>query len=61
MKELFNETGVFYEMKENRVKIRENDEIVHRHERPTELWWKLKDALKGKRVRVVVYEVEGEE
>ncbi|WP_048152140.1 hypothetical protein [Palaeococcus ferrophilus] len=61
MKELFNREGVFYEVKVERVKIRENDEIIHRQERPTELWWTLKEALKGKRVRVVVYELEGEE
>lgn len=60
MREIFNKEGVFYTCKERKVKIREGYEIVHRVERPTELWLLLREALKGKKVKVVVYEVEGE-
>lgn len=35
-----------------------NDELVHKEENPTRLWWELKEAIKGKRVKIVVYEVE---
>lgn len=58
MRKVFDMKGVFYTFNESRVKIRENDELVRREEKPTELWWKLKEAVKGKKVRVVVYEVE---
>ncbi|WP_297490589.1 hypothetical protein [Thermococcus sp.] len=58
MRKIFDTKGVFYTFNESRVKIRENDELVRREEKPTELWWKLKEAVKGKKVRVVVYEVE---
>ncbi|AIU70059.1 hypothetical protein TEU_06805 [Thermococcus eurythermalis] len=58
MKELFSAEGVFIEYSEKEVEIRPGDKLVHRSETPTELWWKLKEAVKGKKVRVVVYEVE---
>ncbi|WP_297469230.1 hypothetical protein [Thermococcus sp.] len=58
MKEIFNGEGVFVKYTEKEVKIRPGDKLVHRVEEPTELWWKLKETLKGKKVRVVVYEVE---
>ncbi|WP_297534481.1 hypothetical protein [Thermococcus sp.] len=58
MKELFSAEGVFVEYREKAVEIRPGDRLVHRVEEPTELWWKLKEAVKGKRVRIIVYEVE---
>jgi len=58
MRELFNGEGIFIRYSEREVKVRSNDKLVHRSEEPTELWWKLKEAVKGKKVRVVVYEVE---
>jgi len=32
--------------------------VIHRQEHPTELWWELKETIKGKRVRLIVYEIE---
>ncbi|ANF23063.1 hypothetical protein [Thermococcus piezophilus] len=58
MREIFNAEGVFVKYAEKKVQLENGDELTHRIEEPTELWWKLKEALKGKRVRVVVYEVE---
>ncbi|WP_297550020.1 hypothetical protein [Thermococcus sp.] len=58
MREIFNGEGVFVKYMEKEVEIRPGDKLVHRVEEPTELWWKLKETLKGKKVRVVVYEVE---
>ncbi|AEC51787.1 hypothetical protein PNA2_0871 [Pyrococcus sp. NA2] len=58
MKVIFDKEGVFVEYKEKRVRTVRDDEIVHREENPTRLWWELKEAVKGKRVRIVVYEVE---
>ncbi|WP_457741380.1 hypothetical protein [Thermococcus sp.] len=58
MKELFSAEGVFVKYSENEVEIRPGDRLVHKSEEPTELWWRLKEAIKGKRVRIVVYEVE---
>ncbi|WP_297497095.1 hypothetical protein [Thermococcus sp.] len=58
MKKVFEAEGMFYKYKEKTVKLRENDRLVHRQEGPTELWWKLKEAVKGKRVRIIAYEVE---
>ena len=58
MGEVFNAEGVFVRYTEKEVEIRPGDRLVHRAEEPTELWWKLKEAIKGKRVRIIVYEVE---
>ena len=58
MKEIFNESGVFVKYEEKKVKMENGHELVHRSEEPTELWWKLKEAVKGKKVRIVVYEEE---
>ncbi|NJE75600.1 hypothetical protein [Thermococcus sp. ES12] len=58
MKEIFNMEGVFVRYHEKKVRLENGDELVHRSEEPTELWWKLKEAIKGRKVRVVVYEVE---
>ncbi|MFA4647686.1 hypothetical protein P8X24_10660 [Pyrococcus kukulkanii] len=58
MKKIFEREGVFVEYKERRVETARNDVLVHREENPTRLWWELKEAIKGKRVKIVVYEVE---
>jgi len=58
MRIIFDREGVFVEYREKIVKTARNDELVHREENPTRLWWELKEAIKGKRVRIVVYEVE---
>ncbi|AFL94573.1 hypothetical protein CL1_0362 [Thermococcus cleftensis] len=57
MKEIFSGEGVFVEYSEKKVKLENGHELTHRSEKPTELWWKLKEAVKGKRVKVVVYEI----
>ncbi|WP_297464153.1 hypothetical protein [Thermococcus sp.] len=56
MKEIFNESGVFVKYREKKVRLENGHELIHRSEQPTELWWRLKEAIKGKRVRIVVYE-----
>jgi hypothetical protein len=58
MKKLFEGEGIFVEYEEKKVKLENGHELTHRRENPTELWWKLKEALKGRKVRVVVYELE---
>ncbi|NJE07625.1 hypothetical protein E3E31_03655 [Thermococcus sp. M39] len=58
MKEIFNKEGVFVEYKEKVVELENGDKLVHTQEALTKLWWELKEALKGKRVKVVVYEIE---
>ncbi|WP_148882533.1 hypothetical protein [Thermococcus aciditolerans] len=58
MREVFNAEGVFVRYRENRVKLENGHELTHRSEEPTELWWKLKEAVKGRKVRIVVYELE---
>ncbi|WP_198300036.1 hypothetical protein [Thermococcus sp. P6] len=58
MRKVFDEEGVFVRYGEKKVRLENGHELTHRSEEPTELWWKLKEALKGKKVRVVVYEVE---
>lgn len=58
MKEIFNREGVFVEFEEKRVRLENGDEVIHKQERPTELWWKLKETIKGKKVRLIVYEIE---
>ncbi len=58
MKEIFDMEGVFVRYREEKVELENGHELTHRSEEPTELWWKLKEAVKGKRVRIVVYEVE---
>ncbi|AEK72609.1 hypothetical protein GQS_03540 [Thermococcus sp. 4557] len=58
MREVFNAEGVFVRYREKRVKLENGHELTHRSEEPTELWWKLKEAVKGRKVRIVVYELE---
>ncbi|MFA4640843.1 hypothetical protein [Pyrococcus kukulkanii] len=58
MKKIFEREGVFVEYKEKKVKTARNDLLIHREENPTSLWWELKETIKGKRVKIVVYEVE---
>jgi len=58
MKEVFSAEGIFVRYREKKVRLENGHELTHRSEEPTELWWKLKEAVKGKRVRVVVYELE---
>ncbi|NJE06376.1 hypothetical protein E3E36_09505 [Thermococcus sp. M36] len=56
MKKIFEAEGNFIRYEEHRVKLENGDELVHRSEEPTELWWKLKEAVKGRKVRIVVYD-----
>jgi hypothetical protein len=58
MKEIFSGEGVFVEYKEKKVKLENGHELTHRSEEPTELWWRLKEAVKGKKVRIIAYELE---
>ncbi|NJE01802.1 hypothetical protein [Thermococcus sp. JdF3] len=58
MREVFNAEGVFVRYRESRVKLENGHELTHRSEEPTELWWRLKEAVKGRKVRIVVYELE---
>jgi len=58
MKEIFNKEGVFVRYTEKTIEIRPGDKLVHRAEEPTELWWELKEAIKGRKVRIIVYEME---
>ncbi|AEH24977.1 hypothetical protein [Pyrococcus yayanosii] len=60
MRKVFEKEGIFIEYTENVVKTARNDEIIHRSESPTRLWWELKEAIKGKRVKIIVYEVDEE-
>ncbi len=63
MKKIFQKEGVFVMYETNKIKLNgRNDELVHKKESPTKLWWELKERIKGKRVKIVVYELdEGEE
>jgi len=58
MKEVFSAEGIFVRYREKKVRLENGHELTHRSEEPTELWWKLKEVVKGKRVRVFVYELE---
>ncbi|MCD6372832.1 MAG: hypothetical protein J7L37_04715 [Thermococcus sp.] len=58
MKEIFNAEGVFVKYREKTVELENGQVLKHRSEEPTELWWELKEAIKGKRVKIVVYELE---
>ncbi|MDI3474990.1 MAG: hypothetical protein PWQ79_230 [Thermococcaceae archaeon] len=60
MKEIFRKDGVFVKYSEKKVKLENGQELTHRSEEPTTLWWELKEAIKGKKVRIIVYEVDGE-
>ncbi|MCD6558299.1 hypothetical protein [Palaeococcus sp. (in: euryarchaeotes)] len=57
MKVIFDGEGIFVEYEEKTVKVG-NDKLIHKKESYTRLWWKLKEAVKGKKVRIVVYEIE---
>ncbi|AFN03011.1 hypothetical protein PFDSM3638_01060 [Pyrococcus furiosus DSM 3638] len=58
MKKIFEKEGIFVNYKEKVVKTARDDVLIHREENPTRLWWELKEAIKGKKVKIVVYEVE---
>jgi len=58
MKEIFDMNGTFVKYRERKVALLNGDELTHRSEEPTELWWKLKEAVKGRKVRIVVYSLE---
>ncbi|AIF69548.1 hypothetical protein PAP_05740 [Palaeococcus pacificus DY20341] len=58
MRQIFTKEGVFVEYNEKAVEIREGDKIVHKKESPTKLWWELKEVVKGKKVKIVVYDLE---
>ncbi|WP_461863485.1 hypothetical protein [Thermococcus sp.] len=62
MKEIFRKDGVFIEYEKKKIKLDgRSDELIHRRESPTKLWWELREAIKGKKVRIIVYELtEGE-
>jgi hypothetical protein len=61
MKEIFSGDGVFVEFEEREVELENGQKLKHRREEPTELWWKLKEAIKGKQVKIVAYEVGEDE
>ena len=56
MKKVFEAEGIFIEYEERPYKDGLGNVIPNKVERPTKLWWLLKEAIKGKNVRVVVYE-----
>ncbi len=58
MRKTFEREGVFVKYWEKVVKLENGQTLRHRSEEPTELWWELKEAVKGKKVKIVVYEVE---
>jgi len=60
MKKVIELRGKFVEYREKRVKLNNGMEVVHKFEHPTDLWWKLKEAVKGKKVKITVEEMEGE-
>jgi len=55
---IFEMEGLFVRYEEKKVKLENGHELVHRSEKPTELWWRLKEAIKGKKVKLIAYEVE---
>ena len=57
MREIFSEDGVFVRYREKKVMLENGHELTHRSEEPTELWWRLKEVVKGKKVRIGVYEL----
>ncbi|WP_087036444.1 hypothetical protein [Thermococcus litoralis] len=58
MKEIFNKEGIFVKYKEKIVELENGDKLTHKQESPTELWWLLKEAIKGKKVKIIAYEIE---
>ena len=58
MKEICNKEGIFVKYKEKIIELENGDKLPHRQETPTELWWLLKETIKGKKVRIIAYEIE---
>ncbi|WP_461865770.1 hypothetical protein [Thermococcus sp.] len=59
MRVIFQKEGIFVRYEKNKIKLDgRNDVIVHKKESPTELWWELKESIKGKRVKIIVYELD---
>ncbi|USS40758.1 hypothetical protein NF865_00530 [Thermococcus aggregans] len=58
MREVFNKEGIFIKYEEKTVELESGDKLTHRQEIPTELWWLLKETIKGKKVRIIAYEIE---
>ncbi|HHI00345.1 MAG TPA: hypothetical protein ENL40_02530 [Thermococcus litoralis] len=58
MREVFNKEGIFIKYKEKTTELENGDKLIHREESPTELWWLLKETIKGKKVRIIAYEIE---
>ena len=58
MREVFNKEGIFIKYKEKTTELENGDKLPHRQETPTELWWLLKETIKGKKVRIIAYEIE---
>jgi len=58
MREIFQANGVFVKYREKKVELENGQVLTHRSEEPTDLWWELKEAIKGKKVRIVAYELE---
>ncbi len=59
MRRIFEGEGTFVVYRERRVRLANGREIVHKAEYPTDLWWKLKEAVKGRKVRVIVEDLSG--
>ncbi|NJE25353.1 hypothetical protein E3E22_01640 [Thermococcus sp. MV5] len=57
MREIFNREGIFIKFDKKVVKLENGDELVHKQERPTNLWWELKEVIKGKKIKIIVYEL----
>ncbi len=60
MRKTFEKYGLFVKYSEKKVLLENGQELTHRSEKPTDLWWELKEVVKGKNVRIVVYEEEGD-
>ncbi|WP_297069002.1 hypothetical protein [Thermococcus sp.] len=59
-KKIFEKYGLFVKYSEKKINLENGQELTHRSEEPTNLWWELKEVVKGKNVRIVVYEDEGD-
>ncbi len=61
MRKIFEKYGLFVRYSKKKVNLENGQELTHRSEESTALWWELKEAVKGKNVRIIVYEDEGED
>lgn len=61
MKKVFEGEGMFVEYEEKKVKFENGYELIYRCENLIEFWWKLKEVIKGRKVKIVVYELEESE